>query len=104
MGFKRPCLECGQLTTNKNRCDLHKAQHEANQTQRREANRKHYDNDYKKQAKIVRQTATVCWLCKKGYKPNDPWTADHYYPGQKNSPLLPAHRSCNSSRQNKPAE
>lgn len=64
--------------------------------------RVHYKGDYRKRAKIVRETATNCWLCGEGYRPNDPFQADHVRPGDPNSLLMPAHASCNARRGNKP--
>lgn len=40
----------------------------------------------------------VCWLCGEPARVGDPWTADHVEPGNPDSILLPAHRSCNSRR------
>jgi hypothetical protein len=40
----------------------------------------------------------MCWLCGDGPRSNDPWAADHVYPGDLASPLAPAHRSCNGAR------
>jgi hypothetical protein len=102
MGFKRPCLDCGQLTDKGNRCQPHQTLYQAKIDQRRKPNRQHYNAEYKRRAKQVRDTAQICWLCNQGYKPNDPWTADHYTPGDPNSVLLPAHKSCNSRRGNNP--
>jgi hypothetical protein len=100
--FNRPCLDCGTLTNKGNRCDPHQTAYAAKWNNRPKPPRKHYSGDYKKRARIVRENATVCWICKKGFTIEDPPTADHYYPGEPNSPLLPAHRSCNSSRGNRP--
>ena len=102
MVFPRPCLDCGALTSTGNRCQQHQSAYTAKVDERRKPNRKHYSNDYAKRAKQVRDNATICWICKDGYRPNDPWTADHYFAGVENSPLLPAHRSCNSRRGNNP--
>ena len=98
--FNRPCLDCGLLTNKSNRCELHQAQYQARLDARKIGKREHYKGDYSKKAKIVRETATECWICHEGFRPYDPWTADHYFPGQADSPLLAAHRSCNSSRGN----
>jgi hypothetical protein len=97
MPIQRPCLTCNQLTTNGTRCNT--CHHHHTQT-----TRKHYRGNYAARAKHVRQTATTCHLCGQGWRPNDPWTADHLNPGDTNptTPLLPAHRSCNSSRGDKP--
>ena len=47
--------------------------------------------------------AEICHLCGEGGRVGDPWEADHANPelGQA-SILLPAHRSCNRKRGNKP--
>jgi hypothetical protein len=52
---------------------------------------------------MVRASALLCWLCGEGENPFDPWQADHYLPGVKDSPLLPAHRRCNAKRGDRPA-
>lgn len=98
--FPKPCLNCGKLTDGSIRCLEHKRIHDLKRQKRKK--RDHYKGDYGKRAKYVRDNAEICWICGGGYAPNDPWTADHYYPAQPDSPLLPAHRSCNSRRGNQP--
>jgi len=66
----------------------------------RSQKRNHYKGNYKARAKLIRDNAQICWLCNQGPINDDPWTADHYFPGEADSPLLPAHRSCNSRRKN----
>jgi 5-methylcytosine-specific restriction endonuclease McrA len=61
-----------------------------------------YSGDYKRRAKAVRQSAVNCHICGDPARINDPWTADHIIAGDRNSPLAPAHRSCNERRGNKP--
>ena len=100
MTFPRPCLDCGTLTDKGNRCVTHATAYQQRIDERRKPKRNHYSGTYRARAKQVRDTAQVCWICKQGPIPNDPWTADHYYPGLPDSPLLPAHRSCNSRRKN----
>lgn len=108
MGFKfnQPCLDCGKLTRNGSRCEAHQRRKEA-EWDAVKADRKRstgqYSGDYKKRAKFVRATAEYCWLCGGGPKADDPWQADHVIPGDPDSPLAPAHRSCNAARGNKPA-
>jgi hypothetical protein len=102
-GFRKPCLDCGGLTDGGSRCEVHQAVRQKRLDEMRKGKREHYKGDYAKRAKLVRDTAELCWLCGDGYRPNDPWQADHYYPGDPMSPLLPAHRSCNLRRNNKPA-
>lgn len=87
-----------------NRCPPHQAQYQSKMANRPKPFRAHYAGDYSKRAKAVRDGAIVCWICHQGFTQNDPPTADHYYPSIPNSPLLPAHRSCNSRRGNSPAQ
>lgn len=100
MGFPKPCIECGQLTK-KSRCEYHQGLIDA-RVNAYKATRQHYKGDYAQRAKAVRDSATNCWICGDGPRPHDPWQADHLYPADPNSPLLPAHRSCNARRGNKP--
>lgn len=102
--FKKPCLDCGRLTEGGSRCPTHQSMKQKRLDEMRKGKRQHYSGDYKKRAKIVRDNAEYCWICGDGYRDNDPFTADHYFPGDQTSPLLPAHRSCNSRRRNLPPE
>lgn len=105
MKFKRPCLDCGELTTNKSRCDVHQKRIDDLINARRYQVKKatgQYSGDYRQRAKAVRDAATVCHLCGEGPRVNDVWTADHLIPGDPDSPLAPAHKSCNSRRGSKP--
>lgn len=97
MPIQRPCLTCNKLTTNPRRCPTCHHHHTT-------TSRLHYRGNYKRRAKQITDNATTCHLCGQGPRPNDPWTADHVTPGDTSptAPLLPAHRSCNSSRQAKP--
>lgn len=90
------------LTNTGNRCEPHAKAYNDKWNNRPKPPRKHYAGDYKRRAKVVRDNAITCWICHKGFTVLDPPTADHYFPGNPNSPLLPAHRSCNSSRGNQP--
>jgi hypothetical protein len=96
----KPCIVCGTLTTGNSRCEQHRLAGD-NARYRRRGPRVHYQGDYRKRAAQVRATATTCWLCGEGPRPDDPWTADHLMPGNPDSALLPAHRSCNSRRGNR---
>jgi hypothetical protein len=109
MKFKRPCIECGQLgEPGYSRCPAHQTQIEqriADRRQQVKANTKQYGGQYQRLARIIRQTATTCHLCGQPAKPNDPWEADHLYPGTpitSITQLAPAHRTCNQQRGNKP--
>jgi 5-methylcytosine-specific restriction protein A len=100
-GVPRPCLRCGTLTQSGSLCPDHAAQAERERSKRRGA--RHYDATYRRRAKAVRESAVVCWICGEGARAGDPWTADHVIPGDASpsTPLLPAHRSCNSRRGNR---
>jgi len=104
--FPKPCLTCGKLTTGKSYCVEHQ-EHIDNldklRLQEYKKNRPNlYDSAYRRKAKVVRETAISCHLCGGFYKPNDPFEADHVIAGDKDSPLLAAHRSCNLKRGNTP--
>ena len=105
MRFNKPCLACGELSKD-NYCPTCKKAIDRRRDAdpiRREKKRTLYSNTYRKNAALVRATATTCHLCGEGYKPHDPWEADHIYPHLGDaSPLAPAHRSCNQTRGNKP--
>jgi len=96
MPIPKPCLTCGDPTTNGSRC----TDCEAERQHDRNARRTHYKGDYKKLAAQVRANAYQCWICGGVGKPDDPWQADHLIPGDPNSPLRAAHRSCNARRGN----
>ena len=98
-GVRRPCLDCGKLTRNRSRCEPCRLQHgQRIEATRDQSKRQHYSGDYRKRAKAVREAATHCWICGETARPNDPWQADHVVAGEIDSPLLPAHRSCNIKR------
>jgi hypothetical protein len=104
--FPKPCLDCGALTTGGLYCLRHATARETLKNERervRKAGRTLYRSpEYKRIARLIRDTATVCHLCGGGYRQGDPFTADHVIAGDPLSPLAPAHRSCNSARGNKP--
>jgi hypothetical protein len=93
-GVKRVCLGCGVLTSHGSRCQTCKAIQDR-EIEARRGVRPHYQGDYKQRAKVVRDNATVCYLCGQGARAADPFQADHVIEGDPYSPLLPAHRSCN---------
>jgi hypothetical protein len=94
--IRRPCLDCGTLTSNATRCEPCRL---ARQRARVRGPRPHYGGDYARRAKLVRQAPGPCWICGRDtLEPGDIWTADHLLPGDPASPLAKAHRSCNSSR------
>ena len=106
-GLNQPCIECGVLTRKGNRCELHQQLRNQAHDQKRAATKKatgQYAGKYRAKAKQVRETAVACWICGEGYRPDDPWQADHVNPGEHGDKavLLPAHASCNQSRGSKP--
>jgi hypothetical protein len=98
MTVRQVCLDCRTLTANGSRCEACAARRE----RLRNGRRQHYKGAYRKQAKWVRDNAVTCWICGEGERFGDPWTADHLLPGNPDSPLAPAHRSCNSARGDRP--
>ncbi len=94
----KACLNCGNATINGTRCQHCQARWNK---QHPKPPRPHYEGDYRRRAREVRNNATHCWICGEGQRDNDPWTADHVIPGDPGSPLLAAHRSCNSRRGNR---
>jgi hypothetical protein len=81
--MRRPCLGCGDLIPSGSRCPACSVDR--------------YSGDYAARAKVVREGATACWLCGEGSRRDDPWQADHMT-SSPDSPLMPAHRSCNARR------
>lgn len=91
-GVKRVCLGCGVLTSFGSRCEGCFAKLPPRPPK---GDRPHYAGDYKRRAKAVRDGATVCYICGLPPTERDPIQADHVFTGDPNSPLMPAHRSCN---------
>ena len=109
--FPKPCIECGVLTRAGSRCDTCGEAREKliraitpPRKYKTKPKRPHYAGDYQARAKAVRENAIYCHICGDSGRATDPWTADHLIPGDPGSPLLPAHRSCNSRRGAKPLE
>jgi len=97
MTLPRPCLNCGEVSATGSRCPACERGREA----RRSIGRSHYRGDYQTRSRQIRENASVCWICGGGDRgTSDPFTADHLLPGDPASPLLAAHRSCNSRRGN----
>jgi hypothetical protein len=105
--YAKPCLDCGKLTGGASRCEIHQKmllqRLEAKRAERKRETGQ-YAGNYRKRAKQVRDSALYCHLCNEGMRIDDPFQADHLIPGDPNSPLAPAHRSCNARRGNKPLE
>lgn len=107
--FPKPCLDCGVLTTGGNRCDEHETIVKQLHNIKRAAVKKatgQYSGSYRARAKVVRDTALVCHICGDGARVDDSWVADHAIPASPGDSalLLPAHKSCNAKRGNKPLE
>ena len=106
--FPKPCLVCGKLTQGLSRCEQHQAEWQTLENMRLKEMKARkpnlYDSDYRRRARVVRQTALYCHLCGDPARQGDPFTADHIDAGNKESILLPAHRSCNSRRGSKPLD
>jgi hypothetical protein len=104
--FPKPCLVCGALTQGLSYCTTHQEQKDNLNALRLQEYKKRkpniYDYDYRKRAKVVRETAIICHLCSEPARFNDPFEADHLLAGDKSSPLAAAHRSCNQKRGNNP--
>jgi hypothetical protein len=111
MRFQRPCLQCNTLhrdpgdycvSCRKKKEALREA--DPNRVARK---RLLYGADYQlRRKKMIQETLErnlFCHLCEKPFERVADITADHLYPGNPNSPLYPAHLSCNSRRGNKTA-
>lgn len=100
----RPCMDCQRLIPKMfNRCEACAENKRARDTLRerlRVRERPHYEGNYRKRAKAVRDAAEVCWICNEPARPNDPFQADHVVPRDTDPEtlLLPVHRSCNVYR------
>ena len=99
--FLRPCLDCGALYKG-DRCPTHALIKSRERERARKPYRTHYRGDYARKAKQVRETATHCWICGEVARQGDPFQADHVVPGDRDSQLLAAHRSCNIKRARHP--
>lgn len=97
-GQHRVCADCRRLTLNGTYCEACATTRQAV----RNASRTHYRGDYGRRKRAMLEHATACWICGLPATADDPLTADHLVPGHLDSPLAPAHRSCNSRRGNKP--
>ncbi|MFJ2575978.1 HNH endonuclease [Kitasatospora aureofaciens] len=109
MPRRRPCLACGQLTTNPSRCDQHQAEWQARQDQLRgSATQRGYGATYRRAAAAAlashrRQHGEMC----PGYgvppHPATDLTVDHMVPkrlggGDEPENLGVLCRSCNSRK------
>lgn len=108
--MRTTCIDCGTPGTTGTRCNkcdgAHRVKVNRKQTvlRRSRGGRPQYSGAWARQARAIRDNATVCWLCGDGPRDDDPWQADHLLPasmGGTGGPALPAHRSCNIARSNK---
>jgi len=90
--FPKPCIKCGVLTIGGSYCVAHM----------KEKWGRYNDPKYKQARAGLRATATRCHLCNELFTDRNQITADHLIPGDRNSPLLAAHLSCNSARGDRP--
>jgi hypothetical protein len=105
--FRKPCSKCGELfNTGGSLCPACRAVY--NQKKEADENRRVkkaflYGGDYRKKAKAVRDSATICFMCGGVFTLDDPPQADHVDPtlGHR-SPLVPMHGRCNRDKGNKP--
>ena len=103
---KRFCLECKQLfaaDTGKSRCPPCQAALESRMNARPKGNTTQRGLGWAHQQRVRQEIdpAASCWICGQPGTESDPITADHQTPraqGGRDSPLLPAHRSCNARR------
>lgn len=104
---KRFCLDCRKLfdaATGRSRCPICQAALEERMNARPKrgtttARGLGWAHQQRKRREI--SADMVCWMCGQPARENDPITADHETPRAKggvDSPLRPAHRSCNSRR------
>lgn len=101
---KRFCLDCRRLfdaTTGDSRCPTHQAALEARMNRRPKGNTTQRGLGWKHQQRAKQEISQdmTCWRCGQPATESDPITADHSIPrsqGGVDSPLRPAHRSCNS--------
>jgi len=97
--FRKPCLDCGVLTQNPSRCEDCAAVYARKMdSDRDKTKRSLYKGNYRSRAREVRESAVTCWICGGPAVEKDPWQADHVIPDDPDSPLAPAHRSCNIKR------
>ena len=105
MKFRKPCLKCGKLgEPGIAYCTLHETERIKRINDAKNARPLYRSAAYRQARKIIKDTATHCHLCGQAFTNREEITADHIIAGNPASPLAPAHRSCNSSRGNKPIQ
>ena len=105
MKFPKPCMKCGRIgEPGYAYCPPHDAERMKVINDRKNQRTLYRSPDYRRARQHIKDTATHCHLCGKAFTDRKEITADHIIAGEPNSPLAPAHRTCNSSRGNKPIE
>jgi hypothetical protein len=107
--FPKPCLKCKALFKARSEyCDACRLEKKPREKAPRiySAERKArkaflYGGGYPARARVVRETATHCHICKQAFTDRTLIQADHLIPGNPESPLAPAHRTCNARKGNK---
>ncbi|WP_051943873.1 HNH endonuclease [Streptacidiphilus rugosus] len=102
---KRFCLDCRALfdaATGKSRCPTCQDRiTKVMDAKRGSTTERGLGWSHQQRVKREVDKTAACWMCGKPGTPADPITADHETPraaGGVDSPLLPAHRSCNARR------
>jgi hypothetical protein len=104
--FPRPCLKCKAIYTARSEyCDDCRLERKPRTPAprietpaRRQRKALLYNSNYRARAKIVRESATHCHICKQVFTDRKDIQADHLVPGDPSSPLAAAHRFCNASK------
>ncbi len=107
--FPKPCLKCKALFKARSEyCEACRLERKPRaptprieSAERKQKKRLLYGGDYKARSQIVRESATHCHICKKEFTDRREIQADHLVPGNPDSPLAPAHRTCNARKGNR---
>lgn len=101
--FRKPCLTCGKLgEPGVAYCVEHEAERRRKINWTKNQRTLYKSPEYRRARQHIKDTATHCHLCGQAFTNRNEITADHILAGDPTSPLAPAHRTCNSSRGNKP--
>ena len=102
-------MVCGALTRGASLCETHAEQRRRQKerarplTPQRQAKKAGlYNYAYRQAAKLIRENATHCHICKEPFKEGDRIEADHLIAGSNEGGLAAAHRLCNQRRGQKP--
>ena len=108
--FPKPCLKCKAIFTARSEyCEACRFERKPREQkpriespERKKRKSLLYNNHYKQQARLLKETATHCHLCLQPFTDRAEIQADHLQPGNPFSALAPAHARCNASRGNRP--